>query len=147
MDWRAKLAAASPAVQKQMLGEKLFPEVRKIGGKSATFPVSQKIVGMLLELENSELVGMLESEKLLAARINEAALIIAGQKRSLVSPLGLEPQIMPASCERACAVSFFPSGEVRLRADARAKFRTTVIMPNAAKPIAIRIALAKLMAT
>ncbi|MEE6484337.1 hypothetical protein FKM82_013846 [Ascaphus truei] len=50
------LAAAPPQEQKQMLGERLFPLIQ---GMHPT--LAGKITGMLLEIDNSELLHMLES--------------------------------------------------------------------------------------
>merc|ERR1712050_675220 len=51
------LAAAPPQEQKQMLGERLFPLIQRM------FPdLAGKITGMLLEIDNAELVHMLEDQ-------------------------------------------------------------------------------------
>merc|ERR1712203_648471 len=53
------LAAAPPQEQKQMLGERLFPLIQNM------YPeLAGKITGMLLEIDNSELVHMLEHKSL-----------------------------------------------------------------------------------
>ena len=60
------LAAAAPQEQKQMLGERLFPLIQHM------YPdLSGKITGMLLELDNAELLNMLESRDSLKAKVNE----------------------------------------------------------------------------
>merc|ERR1712025_1033927 len=52
------LAQAPPSEQKQMLGERLFPLIQSM------FPdLAGKITGMLLEIDNSELVHMLEHKE------------------------------------------------------------------------------------
>merc|ERR1719345_250078 len=51
------LAAAPPAVQKQMIGEKLYPAIAKYNNTMAG-----KVTGMMLEMDNSELLMLLESE-------------------------------------------------------------------------------------
>merc|ERR1719321_1121393 len=51
------LAAAPPAVQKQMIGEKLFPAIAKFQPELAG-----KVTGMMLEMDNSELLMLLESD-------------------------------------------------------------------------------------
>merc|ERR1719491_1462714 len=61
------LAAAPPAVQKQMIGEKLFPAISKFQPELAG-----KITGMMLEMDNSELLMMLESEAQLRTKVDEA---------------------------------------------------------------------------
>merc|ERR1712203_1063700 len=53
----AALAAAPPSVQKQMIGEKLFPAIARFRPELAG-----KITGMMLEMDNSELLILLESE-------------------------------------------------------------------------------------
>merc|ERR1719446_1805614 len=62
----AALAAAPPAVQKQMIGEKLFPAIAKYQPEAAG-----KVTGMMLEMDNSELLMLLESEQQLKAKIDE----------------------------------------------------------------------------
>merc|ERR1712182_44847 len=52
------LAAAPPAVQKQMIGEKIYPLIAKIQPDMAG-----KVTGMMLEMDNSELLMLLESEQ------------------------------------------------------------------------------------
>ncbi|KAJ7540523.1 hypothetical protein O6H91_10G019600 [Diphasiastrum complanatum] len=51
VDMLSMLAAASPQQQKQMLGERLFPLVQ-----SHQYELAGKITGMLLEMDNSELL-------------------------------------------------------------------------------------------
>merc|ERR1719247_1383132 len=66
----ATLAAAPPAVQKQMIGEKIFPLIAKIQPDMAG-----KVTGMMLEMDNSELLMLLESEQQLRSKVNEALLV------------------------------------------------------------------------
>ena len=70
----AALAAAPPAMQKQMLGEKLFPQISKYQPELAG-----KITGMMLEMDNSELLILLESEQQLRAKVDEAIRVLQGQ--------------------------------------------------------------------
>merc|ERR1712139_724886 len=63
----ASLASAPPAVQKQMLGEKLFPAIQRFQPELAG-----KITGMMLEMDNSELLILLESEMQLKNKVDEA---------------------------------------------------------------------------
>ena len=58
------LAAAPPQKQKQMLGERLFPLIQAIHPDLAG-----KITGMLLEIDNSELVHMLEHQESLKSKV------------------------------------------------------------------------------
>merc|ERR1719436_841200 len=71
----AALAAAPPSVQKQMIGEKLFPAISKIQPELAG-----KITGMMLEMDNSELLILLESEAQLRSKVDEALTVLQGQK-------------------------------------------------------------------
>ncbi|EAT37709.1 AAEL010318-PA [Aedes aegypti] len=65
------LAAAQPAEQKQMLGERLFPLIEPL------YPtIAGKITGMLLEIDNSELVHMLEHSESLKAKVDEAVAVL-----------------------------------------------------------------------
>merc|ERR1719456_484693 len=63
----AALAAAPPGMQKQMLGEKLFPLISRFQPELAG-----KITGMMLEMDNSELLILLESEAALKTKVDEA---------------------------------------------------------------------------
>jgi len=67
----AALASAPPAVQKQMLGEKLFPAIQKYQPEFAG-----KITGMMLEMDNSELLILLESEAQLKNKVDEAMRVL-----------------------------------------------------------------------
>jgi len=65
------LAAAPPQEQKQMLGERLFPLIQ------AMYPdLAGKITGMLLEIDNSELVHMLEHQESLKGKVDEAVAVL-----------------------------------------------------------------------
>lgn len=65
------LAAAPPAQQKQMLGERLFPLIQRQQPELAG-----KITGMLLEMDNSELLLLLESPEALLAKVEEALMVL-----------------------------------------------------------------------
>eukprot|EP00445_Apocalathium_hangoei_P065911 CAMPEP_0204120978 /NCGR_PEP_ID=MMETSP0361-20130328/7949_1 /ASSEMBLY_ACC=CAM_ASM_000343 /TAXON_ID=268821 /ORGANISM="Scrippsiella Hangoei, Strain SHTV-5" /LENGTH=640 /DNA_ID=CAMNT_0051072239 /DNA_START=54 /DNA_END=1976 /DNA_ORIENTATION=+ len=67
----ASLAAAPPTVQKQMLGEKLYPAISRLQPEMAG-----KITGMMLEMDNSELLILLESESQLKAKVDEAMRVL-----------------------------------------------------------------------
>merc|ERR1719428_1734611 len=70
----AALAAAPPGMQKQMLGEKLFPMVAKYQPELAG-----KITGMMLEMDNGELLMLLESEQQLKVKVDEARRVLQGK--------------------------------------------------------------------
>lgn len=69
----AALAAAPAGVQKQMLGEKLFPAISRCQPDLAG-----KITGMMLEMDNSELLMLLESEQQLKSKVDEAMRVLEG---------------------------------------------------------------------
>merc|ERR1712232_1533292 len=67
----AALANAPPNVQKQMIGEKLFPAIAKVQPEQAG-----KITGMMLEMDNSELLILLESDQQLQMKVDEALRVL-----------------------------------------------------------------------
>jgi len=69
------LAQATANEQKQMIGERLFPMVAKYEPNQAG-----KITGMLLEIDNSELLHMLESNESLRTKVNEAIQVLQAHK-------------------------------------------------------------------
>jgi len=62
-----QLAQVPPQQQKQLLGEALFPKIQVLQPELAG-----KITGMLLEMENAELVNLCEDESALRAKVDEA---------------------------------------------------------------------------
>jgi len=66
------LAKVSPDVRKQMIGERLFPLVQ-----SQQPNLAGKITGMLLEMEDGELIHLLESQAALSEKINEALSVLS----------------------------------------------------------------------
>ena len=59
------LAAAPPQEQKQMLGERLFRLIQRM------YPdLAGKITGMLLEIDNAELLHMLEDHNSLKGKVS-----------------------------------------------------------------------------
>ncbi|XP_053670540.1 polyadenylate-binding protein 4-like [Anopheles nili] len=71
------LAAAQPAEQKQMLGERLFPLIEVM------YPnLAGKITGMLLEIDNSELLHMLEHKESLNSKAEEAVAVLQAHQKS-----------------------------------------------------------------
>jgi len=66
------LAAAHPNDQKQMLGERLFPLIQE------KYPIAAgKVTGMLLEMDNTEILHLLEDRELLTSRIEEAVAVLS----------------------------------------------------------------------
>merc|ERR1719217_151943 len=68
------LAAAPPQVQKQMIGEKLYPLIAKIEPQMAG-----KVTGMMLEMDNSELLMLIESEQQLRFKVTEAIQVLGNK--------------------------------------------------------------------
>jgi polyadenylate-binding protein len=67
----AQLAKANTNEQKQILGEKLFPLI------SSQYPdLAGKVTGMLLEIDNSELLLMLEQPEQLKSKVDEAVNVL-----------------------------------------------------------------------
>jgi polyadenylate-binding protein len=67
----SQLAAANSVEQKQMLGEVLYMRI------SPTQPeLAGKITGMLLEMDNNELLHLLDSPDALNAKVNEALVVL-----------------------------------------------------------------------
>ncbi|XP_055024956.1 polyadenylate-binding protein 1-like [Misgurnus anguillicaudatus] len=65
------LAAAPLKEQKQLLGERLYPLIQAMHPNLAG-----KITGMLLEIDNSELLHMLESPESLHSKVEEAVAVL-----------------------------------------------------------------------
>ena len=100
-----------------MIGEQLYPKIAgglQIRGKEQD--QAGKITGMLLEMDNSELVGLLESPESLDAKISEALDVLkahrAGQTRISASPrqcfTSFTPELLrmsPSSTREATAYS------------------------------------------
>lgn len=66
-----QLSAATPQQQKQLLGEKLFP---LIGEREKT--LAGKITGMLLEMENSDILHLIDTPEALNEQVDEALAVL-----------------------------------------------------------------------
>lgn len=87
----SELAAAQPQEQKQMLGERLFPLIQNM------YPdLAGKITGMLLEIDNSELLHMLESQESLQAKVEEAVAVLQAHQAKEKDPPSLVKQQVAA---------------------------------------------------
>ncbi|KAM6983111.1 polyadenylate-binding protein 1-like [Tautogolabrus adspersus] len=75
------LASAQPMDQKQLLGERLYPMIHALHPNLAG-----KITGMLLEIDNSELLHMLESPESLHAKVDEAIAVLQAHQVKDCSP-------------------------------------------------------------
>merc|ERR1719253_1525267 len=67
----AQLAATPPGMQKQIIGEKIH------GVISRQYPdLAGKITGMMLEMDNAELLHLLEDQKALDLKVDEARRVL-----------------------------------------------------------------------
>jgi polyadenylate-binding protein len=71
----ALLATTDPAQQKNMIGEKLYPLIHARQPEQAG-----KITGMLLEMDNGELLNLIESPEALMSKIEEALIVLRNHK-------------------------------------------------------------------
>jgi len=65
------LQDATPAEKKRMIGERLFPKIQAVEPRLAG-----KITGMLLEMDNTELLELLSDQRALMNKINEALAVL-----------------------------------------------------------------------
>nr|KAF6320637.1 poly(A) binding protein cytoplasmic 3 [Pipistrellus kuhlii] len=85
------LASASPENQKKMLGEWLFPLIQALQPALA-----RKVTGMLLEMDNSELLLLLEYPESLCAKVEEAVAVLEAcqaqqaERKPLSAPPGFQ---------------------------------------------------------
>jgi len=70
------LAAADPQMQKNMIGERLYPLIYVHQPALAG-----KITGMLLEMDNAELLNLIESPEALAHKIEEALAVLKNHQQ------------------------------------------------------------------
>nr|XP_016432662.1 PREDICTED: embryonic polyadenylate-binding protein A-like [Nicotiana tabacum] len=85
------LASAAPEQQKQILGERLYPLVNQHKPDLAA-----KITGMLLEMDNAELLLLLESPESLATKVEEAVEVLKLSKAKVSSQDSLHPSFLSA---------------------------------------------------
>uniref|UniRef100_A0A671S6Y6 Polyadenylate-binding protein n=1 Tax=Sinocyclocheilus anshuiensis TaxID=1608454 RepID=A0A671S6Y6_9TELE len=80
------LAAAPLKEQKQLLGERLYPLIQALHPTLAG-----KITGMLLEIDNSELLHMLESPESLHSKVEEAVAVLQAHQAKELSAKWVYP--------------------------------------------------------
>jgi polyadenylate-binding protein len=66
-----QLSTVSPMEQKQLLGEVIYMKI-----VSTQPELAGKITGMLLEMDNSELLALLESDKAMSDKVQEALKVL-----------------------------------------------------------------------
>ncbi|KAL7206487.1 hypothetical protein ACSBR2_019244 [Camellia fascicularis] len=74
------LANASPADQRTMLGENLYPLVEQLEPEMAA-----KVTGMLLEMDQTEVLHLLESPEALTAKVAEAMEVLKNVQQQQAS--------------------------------------------------------------
>ncbi|XP_006763877.1 PREDICTED: polyadenylate-binding protein 4-like [Myotis davidii] len=85
------LVSASPEDQKKILGEWLFPLIQALQPTLAS-----KIMGMLLEMDNSELLLLLESPESFCSKVDEAVAVLEAcqaqqaERKPLLVPPGFQ---------------------------------------------------------
>ena len=108
-----QLTAAEPHQQKQIIGEHLYRQIfsmyptfaGKITGKCST-PQYTSVTspplpsGMLLEMDNSELLHMLESPESLKAKVDEAVAVLQ-EHHSTITPAAPSTTTIPIAAESA----------------------------------------------
>ena len=82
------LAAVPPQEQKQFLGEHLYRRIRNIDPLSQDADLAGKITGMLLEIDNTNILHLLESQDALREKAQEAIDVLGAheQQKSAVTP-------------------------------------------------------------
>lgn len=75
------LAGAEPNQQKDMLGERLYPLIERMYPNEVG-----KITGMLLEIDNSEILHMLEHQDSLRMKVDEAVAVLHAQPQAPKAP-------------------------------------------------------------
>ncbi|KAL1219043.1 Polyadenylate-binding protein 8 [Cardamine amara subsp. amara] len=94
----SSLANATPEIQRTMLGENLYPLVEQLEPESAA-----KVTGMLLEMDQTEVLHLLESPDALKAKVAEAMDVLrsvaqqqqAGGAADQLASLSLGDNIVP----------------------------------------------------
>ncbi|CAG2190597.1 PABPC [Mytilus edulis] len=85
---------------KQLLGERLFPLIQSM------YPdLAGKITGMLLEIDNSELLHMLESKESLASKVQEAVGVLQAHQANETTTTAIEKLTTPYSAIKKQAMN------------------------------------------
>ena len=74
----AQIDAMDPEARMNFLGNSLYPGVVSLAGDA----VAGKITGMLLEMENAELLNLIESPDALDSKIKEALEVLAAHRET-----------------------------------------------------------------
>ncbi|KAM7470648.1 hypothetical protein LguiA_008831 [Lonicera macranthoides] len=96
------LANSTPAEQRTMLGENLYPLVEQLEGEAAA-----KVTGMLLEMDQTEVLHLLESPEALKAKVAEAMEVLRN-----VSQQQQAASNSPSAADQLAALSLSDDGLV-----------------------------------
>merc|ERR1712032_1177348 len=121
------MAAAQPQEQKQMLGERLYPLIDAMHPELAS-----KITGMLLEIDNSELLHMLESRDSLNSKVEEAVAVLQAHQQKVRQRQPAQSQqtapVPPAGAsDNGAAVTAHKSKIIALLTSVRGNLRENVL--------------------
>ena len=75
------LTAMGPQEQKQLLGERLYMSVMAIDPQLRDMELAGKITGMLLEMDNTDILHLLESQDALREKVQEAFALLEAHKQ------------------------------------------------------------------
>ena len=83
----AELTAMQPQEQKQVLGERLYMSVMTIDPLFHDSELAGKITGMLLEMDNGDILHLLESPEALREKVQEAIAVLEAHKHKETASL------------------------------------------------------------
>lgn len=116
------------AMSKQMLGEMLFPMVQKIRPEHAN-----KITGMIIELDNLELVPLFESESALREKVDEAVAVLWAAEEPASALASQQSPSPPLSAATPPPTSEMPTLEVQAEASSSPTAGGTPVMLSPAQ--------------
>ena len=76
------LTAMGQQEQKQLLGERLYLSVININPQFHDMDLAGKITGMLLEMDNADILHLLESQDALREKVQVAIAVLEGHKQT-----------------------------------------------------------------
>ena len=75
----SELSSMDPQNQKQVLGEKLYRNITPL--LHTDLDLADKVIGMLLEMDNSDIIHLLESQDDLHDKVQEAMAVLEAHKQ------------------------------------------------------------------
>ena len=89
-----ELTAMGPQEQKQLLGERLYMSVMTIDPQLRDMELAGKITGMLLEMDNTDILHLLESQDALREKVQKAIAVLEAHKQKESTASQLTPAAM-----------------------------------------------------